>query len=123
MAPDSTESKASRPSRARAGVWKCGAAYSSDVEGRLTARPGQILVWDDLGRLTAVKNASTQAVVAAYSYDALDRLLTTAPSYWTTTRRLSSPLSLSANRHPSHCEHLHHFVAVVVDDLHGDLAG
>lgn len=52
-----------------------GGSYSSDAEGRLTARPGQILEWNDLGQLAAVKDAATQAVIAAYSYDALDRLL------------------------------------------------
>lgn len=52
-----------------------GASFSSDDEGRLTARPGQTLEWDDLGRLTTVKNANTNAVISAYSYDALDRLL------------------------------------------------
>lgn len=36
-----------------------------DTEGRLTARPGQILVWDDLGRLIQVNDASSQAVIAA----------------------------------------------------------
>jgi RHS repeat-associated protein len=50
-----------------------------DTEGRLTARPGQILVWDDLGRLTQVKNSSTQTVITAYTYDALDRLLVVTP--------------------------------------------
>jgi RHS repeat-associated protein len=50
-----------------------------DTEGRLTARPGQILVWDDLGRLIQVKNSATQAVIAAYAYDAIDRLLTVTP--------------------------------------------
>ncbi|HCS57045.1 MAG TPA: hypothetical protein DIW80_07240 [Gordonia polyisoprenivorans] len=56
-----------------------GGSYSNDADGRLTARPGQILEWDDLGRLTAVKSASTQAVVAAYTYDALDRLFVVTP--------------------------------------------
>jgi RHS repeat-associated protein len=50
--------------------------YVSDSEGRLTARPGQVVEWDDLGRLTKVKNSSTSAEIAAYTYDALDRLLT-----------------------------------------------
>ena len=49
------------------------AAYTSDDDGRLTARPGQQLVWDRLGRLTQVKN-SGGTVLATYTYDPLDRL-------------------------------------------------
>jgi YD repeat-containing protein len=50
---------------------------SSDADGRLTARPtagGQTLVWDDLGRLTQVKNAAGTVTLATYTYDPLDRL-------------------------------------------------
>ena len=49
------------------------AAYSSDDDGRLTARPGQTMTWDDLGRLKQVKNGSGM-VLATYTYDPLDRL-------------------------------------------------
>ncbi len=54
-------------------------AYSSDADGRLTARPTtagaayQQLSWDRLGRLTAVKNGSG-TTLATYTYDPLDRL-------------------------------------------------
>jgi RHS repeat-associated protein len=50
------------------------AAYASDADGRLTARPGQTMIWDHLGRLTAVKDASGTTTMASYSYDPLDRL-------------------------------------------------
>jgi RHS repeat-associated protein len=53
-----------------------GGSYATDAEGRLTARPGQTLVWDDLGRLTKVKDATTQADIALHTYDALDRVIT-----------------------------------------------
>lgn len=49
------------------------AAYTSDADGRLTARPGQKLVWDHLGRLIAV-TSPTDSPIASYSYDPLDRL-------------------------------------------------
>jgi RHS repeat-associated protein len=52
-----------------------GGSYSHDDEGRLTARPGQTLEWDALGRLSAVRDSSNNALIAAYTYDALDRLL------------------------------------------------
>jgi RHS repeat-associated protein len=52
-----------------------GGTYSNDAEGRITARPSQQLEWDALGRLTAVWNATHTTRLAAYSYDALDRLL------------------------------------------------
>ncbi len=55
-----------------------GGSYAHDEEGRLTARPGQTLEWDSLGRLTAVRDAAMGNVIAAYSYDALDRLLVVA---------------------------------------------
>jgi RHS repeat-associated protein len=50
------------------------AAYASDDDGRLTARPGQTLEWDHLGRLTAVKDAAGTTTLARYAYDPLDRL-------------------------------------------------
>ena len=50
------------------------AAYASDADGRLTARPGQTMIWDHLGRLTAVKDASGTTTIASYSHDPLDRL-------------------------------------------------
>jgi RHS repeat-associated protein len=53
-----------------------GGSYGHDVEGRMTARPGQTLEWDALGRLTAVRNSSSNALISSYTYDALDRLLT-----------------------------------------------
>jgi RHS repeat-associated protein len=52
------------------------AAYTSDADGRLTARPGQTMTHDHLGRLTAVKDASGTTTIAAYTYDPLDRLRT-----------------------------------------------
>ena len=51
--------------------------FGSDADGRLTARPtagGQSFTWDDLGRLTAVKNAAGTVTLATYTYDPLDRL-------------------------------------------------
>jgi RHS repeat-associated protein len=50
------------------------AAYTSDPDGRLTARPGQTMAWDRLGRLTAVKDAAGTLTLATYTYDPLDRL-------------------------------------------------
>ena len=50
--------------------------YSVDADGRLVARPGQDLVWDDLGRLTEVDDSVTQDPLSLYTYDALDRLRT-----------------------------------------------
>ena len=47
-----------------------------NTEGQLVARPGQTLTWNELGQLTQVKDTATQATIARYSYDALDRLLT-----------------------------------------------
>jgi RHS repeat-associated protein len=44
-----------------------GGAYGSDDEGRLTARPGQTMTWDTLGRLTQVKNAAGTVTLAAYT--------------------------------------------------------
>ncbi len=52
------------------------AAYTSDADGRLTARPNQTMTWDHLGRLTAVKDAAGTTTLAAYTYDPLDRLRT-----------------------------------------------
>jgi RHS repeat-associated protein len=51
-----------------------GGSYGHDAEGRMTARPGQTLEWDSLGRLTKVRDSSTNAVISSYTYDALDRL-------------------------------------------------
>lgn len=53
-----------------------GRPYSHDLDGRLSAHPGQTLEWDSLGRLTKVRDASTSSVISAYTYDALDRLRT-----------------------------------------------
>ena len=49
------------------------ASYSNDADGRLTARPGQQLTWDHLGRITGVKDGSG-TLLASYTYDPLDRL-------------------------------------------------
>ena len=49
------------------------ASYSNDADGRLTARPGQQLVWDHLGRIKQVKDGSG-TTLASYTYDPLDRL-------------------------------------------------
>jgi RHS repeat-associated protein len=54
------------------------AAYTSNADGMLTARPGQTLVWDHLGRLTQVKNAAGTLTLASYTYDPADRLRTAA---------------------------------------------
>jgi RHS repeat-associated protein len=51
-----------------------GGTYTNDLDGRLTGRPGQELVWDALGRLIEVRDAATQAPISTYAYDALDRL-------------------------------------------------
>ena len=48
--------------------------YGSDADGRMTARSGQTIAYDHLGRLTAVKNAAGTVTLAAYTYDPLDRL-------------------------------------------------
>jgi RHS repeat-associated protein len=53
-----------------------GGSYDHDAEGRLTARPGQTLTWDGLGRLTGVIDPVSEDPIASYTYDALDRLLT-----------------------------------------------
>jgi RHS repeat-associated protein len=53
-----------------------GGTYTSDADGRLTARPGQRLDWDRLGRLSDVKPSVGNTPIATYSYDALDRLRT-----------------------------------------------
>jgi YD repeat-containing protein len=50
------------------------ATYASDQDGRLTARPGQTMTWDHLGRLTAVKDAPGTTTIASYTYHPLDRL-------------------------------------------------
>jgi RHS repeat-associated protein len=51
-----------------------GGSYASDDDGRLTARPGQTLEWDSLGRLVHVLSAPGGATLATYTYDPLDRL-------------------------------------------------
>ncbi|HET9346554.1 MAG TPA: RHS repeat-associated core domain-containing protein, partial [Candidatus Limnocylindrales bacterium] len=51
-----------------------GGSYTSDPDGRLTARPGQRLEWDALSRLTKVKPPTGGSTIATYSYDPLDRL-------------------------------------------------
>lgn len=53
-----------------------GGIYGHDVDGRLTARPGQTLEWDSLGRLIKVRDAVSNSVLSEYTYDALDRLHT-----------------------------------------------
>jgi RHS repeat-associated protein len=52
-----------------------GGTYTADPDGRLTARPGQRLEWDSLGRLTKVRPPSGNSTLATYTYDPLDRLL------------------------------------------------
>lgn len=52
-----------------------GGTYASDLDGRLTARPGQSLTYDALGRLTEVRDGSG-AVISTYTYDPADRLAT-----------------------------------------------
>ena len=62
------------------------ASYTSDQDGRLTARPGQTMAWDHLGRLAAV---TTAAGTTTYTYDPLDRLRrVTAPGGVVTRLRL-----------------------------------
>jgi len=51
-----------------------GGTYTSDFDGRLTARPGQRFEWDNLRRLTKVKPPTGSGTIADYSYDPLDRL-------------------------------------------------
>lgn len=52
--------------------------YAFDADGRLTARPGSagFLEWDSLGRLVRVRVSQGGAVLATWTYDALDRLRT-----------------------------------------------
>src|SRR3990172_1544159 len=57
-----------------------GGSYTSDLDGRLTARPGQALEWDSLGRLVRVRVAAGGAILADYTYDPLDRLRTVTRS-------------------------------------------
>jgi RHS repeat-associated protein len=64
-----------------------GGTYTYDKEGRLTSKPGQTLVWDALNRLTQVLAAPSGAVLASYTYDALDRLRTVTQSGVTTRFR------------------------------------
>jgi len=51
--------------------------YGYDADGRMTTRPGSAgsLEWDSLGRLARVRATPGGTLVAAYTYDALDRLL------------------------------------------------
>ena len=57
-------------------------AFTSDADGRLTARPDaagspdQRLEWDSLGRLVRVRPPTGNSTIAAYAYDPLDRLRT-----------------------------------------------
>ena len=51
-----------------------GDSYTTDGEGRITALPGQTLVYDAAGRLSSVKTSSDGSTIAAYTYDPLDRL-------------------------------------------------
>ena len=55
-----------------------GGAYTNDLDGRLTGRPGQTMVWDALGRLLQVKDPITSANISTYTYDPLDRLASVA---------------------------------------------
>jgi RHS repeat-associated protein len=66
-----TYNNANRPTSDSAG-----GTYTNDLDGRLTGRPAQTLVWDALGRLTQVKDPITSANISTYTYDPLDRLLT-----------------------------------------------
>ena len=50
------------------------AAYTSDDDGRLTARPVYRYEWDHLGRLTTVRPPTGGSTIATYTYDPLDRL-------------------------------------------------
>jgi len=50
------------------------AAYTSDQDGALTARPGYRYEWDHLGRLTRVRPPTGGSTLATYTYDPLDRL-------------------------------------------------
>ena len=50
--------------------------YDYDADGQMTARPGQTLAWDSLGRLTEVDDSVTCDPISLYTYDALDRLRT-----------------------------------------------
>jgi len=54
------------------------ATYTSDDDGRLTARPGYRYEWDALGRLVKVRPPTGGSVIASYTYDPLDRLRSVA---------------------------------------------
>jgi YD repeat-containing protein len=73
-------------------------AYTSNADAMLTARPGQTLTWNHLGRLTAVKNAAGTVTLATYTYDPLDRLRTAAASGSSTGR---APTAISATTAPT----------------------
>jgi RHS repeat-associated protein len=72
------------------------AAYTSDADGRLTARPNQTMTWDHLGRLTAVKDAAGTVTLAATTYDPLDRLRTVDDGGGTRIRFRYTGLTTSA---------------------------
>ena len=55
--------------------------YNSDNEGRLTSLAGKTLKWDNLGHLTEVGNPN-DTVIATYTYDPLDRLVSKVVPEW-----------------------------------------
>jgi len=69
------------------------AAYTSDADGRLTARPGQTMAWDHLGRLASVTTASG---TTTYAYDPLDRLRTVSVPGGAVTRFRYTGLTTAA---------------------------
>jgi RHS repeat-associated protein len=69
------------------------AAYDTDEDGQLTARPGQSMTWDHLGRLVSV---TTAAGLTTYAYDPLDRLRTVTDPAGAVTRFRYTGLSTSA---------------------------
>jgi RHS repeat-associated protein len=69
------------------------ASYQSDADGQLTARPGQTMAWDHLGRLLSVTTASG---TTTYTYDPLDRLRTVTDPGGTVTRFRYTGLTTSA---------------------------
>lgn len=64
------------------------------ADGRLTARPGQTLTWDHLGRLASVTTAA--ALTTSYTYDPLDRLRTVSSPGGAVTRFRYTGLTASA---------------------------
>ena len=80
-----------------------GGSYDHDLDGRLTAKPGQTLEWDSLGRLVRVRDGGG-ALLSTYTYDALDRLrevssggTTVRHRYVGTTTRLAQLWNVTAN--------------------------